>query len=572
MAQTNMSILTHAWLEGTNDFQQLVPNPVQAGYAASVRAMDFSNPQANQIWNYYYPDLNYTIGQTLIDAARWNTPFNRCRLANTRWGHGIREILPKWLKAHARNANSTLLDKVFPPGFEQWFYTINFDTVIPWDMNRNDVLQSMNEGPDSMGVNDLYWSEMVSAYNSDEYNIHNTCLECFTQADETWGEDGKPGLFRVKVDAGTSKKDLAMNLLEAIRKYLYILVYPSKLYNHVDVPVFAFTGQGSGAAGQRNEMMLFTDAETMAITEVDAYAELFNVDEARMRTMNMVLPELPLVGGGALGILTTDSFIHWHDYVYAVDTFYDASTRNDKFYLHHQAAIAPNPAVPIIVFDQNGTTLVPVVSMTASKIKLDPESETVAPGGKVDMNPELVGTVDENDGEVGILPDSATFTVSADKGFINSKTYVDRFGTLHLQKSGLPNGAVITVTASATYINPSKRQATLTATATLTVQRPAKPVGTYTVTYDLAGDETYGIPSDGQAPETVIADAGVTVQIAPKLETAWTTSDGTDSGVPGTWTFAGWNDAASGGNAVTEVSSIAADTTVYGAWTFSPTV
>ena len=514
------------------------------------------------IWNHFANTLNNTIGQSLISSERWYNPYERMRLANLRYGNSIRTIVVNWLKQHAYSDTSKGLLDVNKPEFVQWFYSVNYEEKIPWDMNRPELLRAMHEGPDSMGINDLYYATTVSALNSDSYSIYQTCNQCFYSADENW--DG--GLFRIKVDAGASKKDLAMNLLEAIRGMIYKLAFPSQLYNHVDVPVFANTGTGGN---EYNELMMFTDAETMAAIEVRAYAELFNVTEAEMRTRNMVLAEMPLVGGGVLGALTTDAFIHWHDTVYGIFPFFNPDTLNDKFILQHQAVVAPNPGVPVVVFDQNGMTITPVVKMTAASIALDPESTTVAPGGTVDLNPELKGTVDENEGGIGILPDSATYSVTTDNGTLNSRTYVDRFGTLHVQKTGLPDGAQLTVAAEATYINPSKHENRLSTTAQITVEAPDNPAGTYTVDYVLAGDTTYGIPADAPAPDAMIADAGVTVDLAAPLTTAWTTSDGTEDGTAGTWTFTGWSTSNTYSPIASQVASIAADTKIYGKWAFA---
>ena len=52
---------------------------------------------------------------------------------------------------------------------------------------------------------------------------------------------------------------------------------------------------------------------------------------------------------------------------------------------------------------------------------------------------------------------------------LNSHTYVDSYGVLHAQKTGLEVGDVITVTAKSAYINPSGSTTTFTATATVTI-------------------------------------------------------------------------------------------------------
>lgn len=553
--QLNSTILEHAWLEGTTDFQQRISNPTQAGYAASVR--DLESPMNGDIWNQFNSKLNNTIGQTLISQERWNNPYERMRLANLNYGNSIREIAVGWMKQHAFSDTSKDLLTVHKPDYEQWFYSINYQEKIPWAMNRAELLRAMHEGPNSMGINDLYQATTVAALNTDSYSIYSTCNQCFYSADENW----EGGLFRVKVDAGATKKDRALNLLEAIRASMYKLRFPSKLYNHIDVPVFANTGVDGGY----NEMMMFTDADVMAGVEVRGFAEIFNVTDAEMRTRNMVLPEMPLVGGSALGALTTDAFIHWHDTVYGIYGMFNPDTLNDMYWLHHQAVVAPNPLVPVIVFDQVGSTIVPVTSMFASSVTLNPESDTVEMGGTVDLNPELLGTVTENSGGVGVLPDSATYNVTTDKGTLNLRTFVDRFGTLHVQKTGLPEGAKLTVTASATYINPSKKENTLTASTVIAIKQPDSPEGTYTVTYEFKPDATYGIPTDVAAPLDNVADKGVTVTLAPKPETSETSANG----VAGTWSFAGWSTSQTGAPAITEIKTISADTTVYGVWTFT---
>ena len=55
---------------------------------------------------------------------------------------------------------------------------------------------------------------------------------------------------------------------------------------------------------------------------------------------------------------------------------------------------------------------------------------------------------------------------------LNSRTYVDNYGILHVQKSGIETGDVITVTAKAVYVNPSGSTSAYTDTATVTIVAP----------------------------------------------------------------------------------------------------
>ena len=58
---------------------------------------------------------------------------------------------------------------------------------------------------------------------------------------------------------------------------------------------------------------------------------------------------------------------------------------------------------------------------------------------------------------------------------LNSRTYVDANGILHVQKSGLEDNDVITVTAYSSYINPSGATTEYSASDTITISNSAAP-------------------------------------------------------------------------------------------------
>lgn len=552
--QTNRTILSKAWLEGTTDFQQRIPNPEQYGLSATVKAL--KDPLNGDLWNQFNYQLNNTIGYSIISSMRWNNPYNTLRLGNLRWGNSIREIMVKWLKTHTFSDTSRDLLDVNKPEFEQWYYSVNYQAKIPWDLNRAELLRAMS-GPDgSTAINDLYYATAVAALNTDDLNIAEACTNCISEADK-----GFPGgLYRhaVPIVADDDKKN-AKSLLKAVRKFTYDLTWPSTNFNSVDVPVFANTGRN----GQNNELFLITSSDEMANIEVDAYAELFNMSEAELAGRILVLPELPIQN--ARLILTTDTFIHWHDTVYGIYNFFNPDTLNDKSILHHQAIIAPNPSVPCIVFTNDESTELPIIVMNAQNLSLTPDVDSVELGGTLDLNPRLVGTVTANDDGVKVAPDSATYTVETDKGTLNTRTFVDRFAVLHVQKSGLPVGAKLTVTATSVY------DASIKATAEITVEAP-NPEGEgdeFVVSYSVAPDGTYGAPADAKVPESVFVVANGTVKLADKLTTAWTTSDGTSSGAAGTWTFTGWGSTNAVSDDIKKFTNIEQNKTAYGKWAFA---
>lgn len=453
MPQTNATIMSHAWLEGTNDFQQRIPNPTQAGLAATTQAL--AAPMNGDLWNQFSSNLNNTIGYTLIDALRWDNPFDTFRRESLRWGNSIREILPKWLKSHTYSDTSKNLLDIDKMDFAQWYYSVNYETKYPWDLNRPELLRAMSAPDGSTAINDLYTACAIQALNSDSYDIAQTCIECIRKADQ-WDD----GIFRAQVMQGSDDTENAKALLQAVRGYVYRLPWPSQLYNHVPVPVFA----------QPGELVIFVTPETRALIDVRAYAELFNVSYATMPERIVVIPEIPIAN--CLAVITTTNFIHWHDTVYGIFSFFNIDTLNDKQILHHQAIVAPNPSVPVIALVTDEATSVPSITMTASAINLTQTVTTIAPGGTLDLIPVLEGTVTENTDGIEVLPDSATYEITSTAA-LNSRTYVDKFGVLHCQKR-IDDGATITVTATATYYNPDGTESNLTANITVTVDSDAE--------------------------------------------------------------------------------------------------
>lgn len=454
MAVTNSTILGHVWLEGTNDFQQRIPNPTQAGLAATIEKI--AAPMNGDLWNQFSANLNNTIGYTLIDALRWDNPFDIFRRESLRWGNSIREILPKWLKSHTFSDTSKNLLDIDKADFAQWYYSVNYETKYPWDLNRAELLRAMSAPDGSTAINDLYSAVATQALNSDSYDIAMTCIDCIAKADEWEG-----GIYRQHVEqstpaTGADRTENAKSLLEAVRSMVYRLPWPSQLYNHVPVPVFA----------RPEELVLFVTPETRAMVDVRAYAELFNVSYAEMQMRIMVIPEMPVAD--ALAILTTRDFIHWHDTVYGIFSFFNIDTLNDKQILHHQAIVSPNPSVPIIAFTTEETTTTTTITMSATSLTLTPDKTEIEAGETVALNPKINGTVTDNDDGIEVLPDSATYSVTSDTDALNTRTYVDKFGELHTQKS-LTGGSKLTVQAVSTYRNPDGSESNLSTSAEITI-------------------------------------------------------------------------------------------------------
>ena len=148
-----------------------------------------------------------------------------------------------------------------------------------------------------------------------------------------------------------------------------------------------------------------------------------------------------------------------------------------KYYYWANALIGVNPAANCVLFTTDEGTGIPTITQTVTGIEFSPDSGNIEPGETLQLYINLVGTLSADEGGTGIIavePDAALFSVSAvdgngDAKQLNSRTYVDNYGILHCQKTDIEAGDVITVTATAAYINPSGATTTYTDDFTATV-------------------------------------------------------------------------------------------------------
>lgn len=546
--QKNSTILGKLWLEAGTDFQQRVPNPTQAGYAASMAAI--FDPMNNDIYNEFAGLIN-RIGMAFLHNRRFENPLAVFKKGSIYQGKTVQETAAKWVKAHAYNDATETLLKMERPEFAVCFHTVNRRDRYPWTIVRHE-LQYASADPDGYGINELIASVAIAAENSDNYDEMICMLNTFEFADKYWPR----GLFKHHLTAAPTDEASAKELLKAVRTYAKRLKFPSQLYNSVDAPTFA----------RMNECVLLMLPDASAAIDVDALASVFNLDKADMQMRTVEVPYIPI--DGAVAVLTTEDWFQCYDSVYTVANAYNAETLADKYYLHHQSIISASPVVPCIVFTTDAGTDVPTVSIDATGLQLT-APDSVEIGGTAAIAANLTGSVTENADGIVLAPDSVTWRVELAQGAINSRTYVDRFGVLHLQKSGVEDGDTVTVTAVSTYENPDGATAVLTATATLDVIDP-QPEGDFlTVSYNVTVSGATSAPSDAINIPDQVAEKGSTVTLAAKPRTAWTTKDGTPSGQAGTWTFAGWSLSSSVDSTITTVPSIQTDTTVHGKWTFT---
>lgn len=112
---------------------------------------------------------------------------------------------------------------------------------------------------------------------------------------------------------------------------------------------------------------------------------------------------------------------------------------------------------------------------------LTPSTGTVKAGDIMQLTSKLTATVDPTGTAIQVAPNAATYEVAANHAAtgddahgaafdLNVNTFVDDQARLHVQRDGLVAGDVITVTGTATYVNPNDKTTEYSATCTFTVE------------------------------------------------------------------------------------------------------
>lgn len=454
--KNNNTIMAKSWLAATNDFQQRVPNPAQAGIAATMDAL--YQPMNAQYFNQFMDILVNRIGFTYVRGQAYKNPLAVFKGQKLTFGSTIQEIAPKWIKAHSYNDENETLLKLHRPEAESWYHSQNRRDQYPISISTDELRTAFT---DEYGLNNLVAQVMQAPINSDEYDEYTIMKELIGLYEKKWG------FYKHQLSAAPTDEATGKELLTALQTYGGRLQFPSALYSGTDIPVFA----------KPSELVLLVTPDTQASLNVNTLAALFNVDLAKVSYRTVLIDEFPI--DGAVALLTTEDFFVCSDTLYNTTSFWNPETLATNYYLNHWGVYSVSPFVPAILFTTDKGTTVPTITQTVTGLTVTAEENTVEPGKSVQLNVKLEGRVtpESPDGSVIVAPNAATFTVTASRTTdktvtpveLNSRTRVDNYGVLHVQKGGLVKGDSITVTATSTYRNPSGATVPYTGTARVTV-------------------------------------------------------------------------------------------------------
>lgn len=462
MAQNNNTIMAKAWLAGTNDFQQRIPDPTQAGISATMSAL--FQPMNGQYFNQFMDILVNRIAYTYVRGQNYKNPLAVFKGNKINYGSTIQEIAPKWIKAHSYEDDAETLLKLHRPESEVWYHSQNRRDQYPISVNVDELRTAFT---DEYGLNNLVAQLMNTPNNVDEYDEFNIMKNLIAEYETRWG------FYKYHLDDYPADDASGKAFLTALQTLGGKLQFPSSVYSGTNIPVFA----------QPSELVLLVTPEAQASLNVNTLAALFNVDLAKVSYRTVLIDEFPIPD--AVALLTTEDFFVCHDTLYNTTSFWNPQTLTTTYWLNHWGVYSVSPFVPAILFTTAAGTVTPTIKQAVTGLTVTAEPGTVELGGSVGIVTKLNGTIDPADSDADILvrPDACIYNVSAETPAgadpatkpakpvqLNARTRVDNYGVLHVQKTGLKPGDVITVTATSTYVNPSGATVPYTGTATVTIE------------------------------------------------------------------------------------------------------
>lgn len=456
MATDNLTILQAIYANGTNDFQQRIPEPTQQTLESTMQAL--FDPMNRTYYNQFVDALVMRIGDTYVHQQSFKNPLAVFKGAKMMYGSTLQEIATKWVNAHAYRDDVEDVFKMHRPESEVWYHSQNRRDQYEVTVNQLELRTAFTQ-PD--GLNRYVASIMQVPINADEYDEYRIMLQMFAMYEENFG------FYKHHLSGKPSDESTGKEFLKAVKTYAGKLRFPTTIYNGVrlaDLPVFV----------RPEELVLFVTPEIDASIDVDTLAVLFHLEPANMQVRKVVVDQFPFADDDCVALLTTQDFFQCRDTVYQTDYVYNPKALGHNYFLSHFGVYSVSPFVPAIMFTTKDGTGRSTFTQTVTGVTLEVDRAQAKAGETVQLTSKLTGGLNPSTGSaLEVAPNSSTYDVAvADSGGfakVSARTYVDEYAVLHLAKS-LKTGDVVTVKGTSTYINPSGATTEHTATATVTIE------------------------------------------------------------------------------------------------------
>ena len=464
----NSTILAACWLSGSTDFQQRVPDPSQHNMAEVIAA--FEQPNSSNMFQ-EVTGLFTTIGISSIESRRFEDPLSFLEGRVMPFGTHVVHTAHHWEKARAYSSDAQALLKRRKDKFIQSFSGLNRMDRYDTSVSRTEYMQSLQPGfdgnNDGYGLDALLGAKFDAIYSPEAYDSMRYTLQIVAETEEKWG-----GLYKQQVPE-VINKDTGEEFMATIAGLIYRWRFPSTVWNKLGY---------EGAFCRPDDIVILAEPETLASLDFRTLLDVFQIDlsdpsmgAAELRRRFVPVPDFPIPNVKA--IVADRRFFDIHRSFYSLENFYNPQQVVMNYYLQSQGVWAANPMYNIALFGDFSTTEIPTCTVVPSSIELTPVVDTVPAGGTVQIRSKITANISTTPtgieyGEITPEPDSVTYAIEASAGKINRNTFIDRFGVLHVQKTGLNVGTVLTITGTSTYINPSGATEELTNSCAVTIGEP----------------------------------------------------------------------------------------------------
>ena len=505
MATDNHTILHNIWLNGTNDFQQRVPEPTQTNIRQVMQTL--FDPMNKMYYNQFMDALIMRIGDTFVHQQQFRNPLAIFKKSRMMYGNTLQEIIPKWIRAHSYVDDAEDVFKMARPDALAWYHSQNRRDRYDITINRQELRTAFTE---SNGLNRLVASIMDVPMNSDEYDEYRIMLQLIAEYNRTWG------FFKHALSAAPTDEATGKEFLYALRSYAKKLQFPTTTYNNSaieDVPIFV----------KPSELVIMMTPETNAAIDVFTLAGVFNLDKADIEQRIVIVDEFPIPDAECVALLTTQDFFMCKDTEYETTSIYNPKTLSTNYFLHHWGIYSVSPFVPAIMFTAGGSsTTINKVAQTVTGIDLSPATKNVSAGDEVALTVALTGSLNPNtDPFVKVAPDAATYQTTVLRGETDGTQGVYTVtigGTWAASDTVTVDGETVTVTEGQTTAQIASAIATALASNTKYTVSATNSVVTLTEKSGKYGSGVPTVTKSSTAGTAVVATT--TAGVAPSDGTA----------------------------------------------------
>ena len=429
-------------------FQVRIPAATQGNIRRSIETIDQYPVLRDEFFNTFIQRL---IGM-YIKHSDYDNPLRDMGVPNQmkRYGGTYEQAAVGLIEARTRDYNREYLgDDVYGRyqiPVKNYFHALNFNHYYPVTIPADAILTAFT---DEGGMSEFIAEIMDAPIKSDRNDMYLMMCQCFAE----YARQG--GYYRIHtedVGASTSTRDDAIGMLRQIRTINDTLkatpISGMSKYNaaHWVIP------------WDKNDAVLFATPAVIAALDVEALAQMFNIDRAEIDYRIIPInPEQFGINGVQAILTTTDFWFKWDEIQETTNSPINPIDNSYNIFYKHAGSITPNPLANAILFWTGEGTRESIVLPEGTYTDTPDFELELRKYGEENIYPDHVdrGGIVQMVSNVLVSNDPTFKPIGIEyklEGNTSQFTKIDNDGIL---VCGLDETAdVLKVTAKATYIDP----------------------------------------------------------------------------------------------------------------------